>query len=157
MTNPLAEKILKSGLIDKATASLMEKFGLLEEGASDTVNEDNLKNATREKLEEITETLAEEIEKQHALRETYLDLERLRWPAVVNVLSGETVLHEAVSAVVDRQGRYYFRFQDVDLEWFCPGRFLSKVGNGSPETIIESQVLYIEEKPVAVQVAVMDD
>lgn len=145
---PLVEKILRSGLIDKATTELMEKYGMLEEGSSEQVNEDALKNATRERLEEITESLAEEVEREQALKETYLDLERLRWPVRVKI--GDRL--DILNALIDRQGRYYFRYQDAKLEWFTPGSPLYKGDAWRSETVLEAQLLYIEENPVAIQV-----
>lgn len=158
--NPLTEKVLKSGLVDKATAELMERFGILEEGASEKVDENVLKNATREKLVAITESLAVEVEREHKIRETYLDLERLRWPVRVSVYPSQdssTTLRpgDPISAVIDRQGRYYFRYQDVNVSWFVPGYELMR--EGKKETILEAQTLYIEDKPVAVQVTTQVD
>lgn len=155
--NPLTEKVLKSGLIDKATAELMEKFGMLEEGAASKVEENILKNATKEKLEQITEALAEEVERQQTLRETYLDLNRLRWPVKVSVWNGlSKVVDHDIDAVIDREGRYYFRAQDVDEHWFVPGYVIVRKGK-KRETILESQKLFIDETAVCLQVQTQED
>jgi hypothetical protein len=154
--NPLTEKVLRSGLIDKATAELMERFGILEEGASEKVDEDVLKNATREKLVAITESLAIEVERENRIKETYLDLERIRWPVTLSLGDREGNFR-ALSAVIDRQGRYYFRFQDVDTKWFVPGYHIQRDDKTRVETVLEVQTLYIEDKPVAVQVTAQEE
>jgi len=153
---PLIEKVLESGLVDKATAKLMESWGYLPDGASDKVNEDKLKGATQETLTKLAGDLATEVEKEHALRETYLDLERLRWPVTdislkkPTSIDGPALLAERLVAVVDRMGRYFFRIQDVKEEWFVPGHYL--VRESGEEKILQSQVLYVGEQGVCIQV-----
>jgi hypothetical protein len=162
---PIVEKVLSSGLIDKATAELMEVWGYLPGGASSKVNEDALKNATQEKVSGLAKELANELEKEHHLRETYLDLERVRWPALVRldipsnmVAKKDTIMPIAhLAGVVDRMGRYYFRLQDVNPDWFVPGFIITQstaAGEQKQERIYQSQVLYIGEQGVCVQVSV---
>lgn len=156
---PIIEKVLASGLVDKATAQLMEKWGYLPDGASEKVDDDKLKNATQEVLSVLANDLAVEVEKEHALRETYLDLERLKWP-VTGISLREPVtpstelpqawLAEKLVAVVDRMGRYFFRIQDVKKEWFVPGFFL--IRESGEEKILQAQVLYVGEQGVCMQV-----
>jgi hypothetical protein len=159
---PIVEKVLASGLVDKATAELMEKWGYLPEGSVDKVNEDKLKNATQETLKALANDLAIEVEKEHALRETVLDLERLKWPVSrISIFKpdpepGEMVsyLAEDLVAMVDRMGRYFFRLQDVNKDWFVPGYHLRRGDPAfAPETILQSQVLFIGEQGVCVQVS----
>lgn len=159
---PLVEKVLSSGLVDKATAELMEVWGYLPGGAAEKVNEDALKDATQEKVANLARELAVEVEKEHSLRETYLDLERIKWPAQVRlnppsgVSPGVLLPLSLMNAVVDRMGRYYFRIQDVNPEWFVPGFTLSQTtptGDLKYERIYQSQVLYIGEQGVCVQVS----
>jgi len=151
----LVEKVLSSGLVDKGTAQLMELWGYLPEGSADKVDEDKLKNATHETLTKLANDLAVEVEKEHALRETYLDLERLRWPAAVDAIykpmpgQPEELASNLVS-VVDRMGRYYFRIQDVKQEWFVPGYILHRKNND--EKILQAQVLYVGDTGVCIQV-----
>jgi len=161
---PIVEKVLKSGLIDKAVVEYMEKTGMLPEGSTDSVQENALKDATKEHLSSLTESLAIELEKEHAIRETHLDLERIRWPAMVDIWavnadqSLENSMIRDLPAAMDRMGRYFFRFEDVKMEWFVPGyRIYRKAagGNVEHETIMESQSLYINDVPVCVQVSVM--
>lgn len=156
-SRPLIDKVLESGLVDKATAKLMESWGYLPEGSADKVNEDKLKNATQETLTKLAGDLATEVEKEHALRETYLDLERLKWPVsnisikVSTFESGQPVqLAEKLVAVVDRMGRYFFRIQDVKEEWFVPGYYL--VRETGEEKILQAQVLYVGDQGVCIQV-----
>lgn len=152
---PIVEKVLSSGLVDKATAELMEQWGYLPAGASEKVDEDKLKNATQETLHKLANDLAVEVEKEHALRETYLDLERLKWPAAVDAilqpaLGQPVTLSSNLMSMVDRMGRYFFRIQDVNPDWFVPGYLLRR--NGNDEKILQAQILYIGDKGVCVQV-----
>lgn len=157
---PIVEKMLSSGLVDKATARIMEQWGFLPEGSVDKTKEDALKGATRSELVRLAEDLATEVEKAHAMRETSFDLDRIRWPAEISVISvtGE-FLAQALTCVVDRMGRYYFRIQDVKKEWFVPGFTLKrKVQDGvlstfQSEMIVESQVLFVDEQAVCMQVS----
>lgn len=153
---PIVEKVLASGLVDKATAQLMEVWGYLPEGSVEKVNEDKLQNATKEQLTQLANDLAVEVEKEHALRETYLDLERLKWPTkIIDIVRpdilGEQLLAVDLVALIDRMGRYYFRIQDVKQEWFVPG-YLMRRATG-PEKILQSQVLYVGEQGVCLQVS----
>lgn len=154
---PIIEKVLESGLVDKGTAQLMELWGYLPEGAADKVNEDKLKNATHDTLHKLANDLAVEVEKEHALRETYLDLERLKWPVLILSIS-KPAGHDAseklagpITAIIDRMGRYYFRIQDVKEEWFVPGFHL--VRETGEEKVLQSQVLYVGDQGVCIQVA----
>jgi len=150
---PLTEKILRSGLVDKHTAEMMERYGILEEGASEKVNEDALKSATREQLVRLADELSEEVEKSNILRETALDLERLRWPVKISILNGTILTKDGLNAVIDRQGSYYFRAQDVKKEWFVPGYSIRREGVAKDEMLLESQELFLEETPVCIQVS----
>lgn len=154
---PIVEKVLQSGLVDKATAQLMEMWGYLPEGSVEKVNEGKLENATKEQLTQLANDLAVEVEKEHALRETYLDLERLKWPTTIHSISkpvGDELMQNLASdlvALVDRMGRYYFRIQDVKQEWFVPGYFMRRASG--EEKILQSQVLYVGEQGVCLQVS----
>lgn len=154
---PIVEKVLASGLVDKATAQLMEMWGYLPEGSVEKVNEDKLQNATKEELTKLANDLAVEVEKEHALRETYLDLERLKWPTkIIDIVRpdatglGEQLLAVDLVALIDRMGRYYFRIQDVQQEWFVPGYMMRRASG--PEKILQAQVLYVGEQGVCMQV-----
>jgi hypothetical protein len=168
---PIVQKVLESGLIDKGTADLMEIWGYLPHGASESVNEGALADATQEKLKNLAKDLGNAIEKEHHLRETYLDLERLRWPATVYIgfpkeaYNGgskltTTLAHTTpLQAVMDRMGRYYFRIQDVDEKWFVPGFILSRESPRGlrEEMITQSQVLYSGVQGICVQVSTDTD
>jgi len=154
---PIIEKVLSSGLVDRSTAQLMEKWGYLPEGSADKTKEDALKNATHEVLTNLANDLATEVEKEHALRETYLDLERLKWPVsftgIYKPRPGQDEVIAGTSsliAVVDRMGRYYFRIQDVKEEWFVPGYLIMK--GAEKEKILQAQILYIGDQGVCIQV-----
>jgi hypothetical protein len=170
----LTKKVLESGLVDKATAELMERWGYLKPGSADAVKEDALKDATKSTLTKLAEDLGEEVEKQYHMRETYMDLERIRWPVNVDIIEWIKFHPEAKNSrrylsfnlrgVIDRMGRYYFRIQDVKEAWFTPGNTIvsdlppstdgAASERGKLETITESQILYVNEQPVCWQVSV---
>lgn len=159
---PSTQKVLESGLVDRSMIELLEKWGNLPHGASDLVKEDALKDVTKDHLYQLANELGAEVEKEHVLRETYLDLERIRWPTVVSIFAGPSIesnlLVDKLAAVMDRMGRYYFRIQDVKDIWFVPGYVLHRKvdsENEKVETITEKQVLYVNEQPVCIQVSTM--
>lgn len=146
---PIVEKVLSSGLIDRSMAELMEKYHLLPEGAAEQV-----KDATREQMERAVAEAVEIAEREQLVKETRLDLDKLRWPTKVKIVMAQPA-HDRTTwldAVIDRMGRYFFRFQDVEEKWFVPGYRLHREGFDVHEIILESQVIYIDELPVAVQV-----
>jgi hypothetical protein len=158
--NPTIEKVLRSGLIDRSMAELMEKYQLLPDGAAEQVQE-----ATREQMQKVVEEVVEMAEKDAIIKETRFDLERLRWPVTVATRpqtesgtrqSASPPLSPYIDGVIDRMGRYYFRVQDVREEWFIPGFLLFKKAHDAskfgPEEILEVQKLFIDDAPVAVQV-----
>lgn len=153
---PIVEKVLKSGLVDKHTALVLERWGYLEEGASEKVNETALKDATQDQLMRLAEEIGDEVDKERTLRETMIDLDRLRWPTVVDVRAGARTINN-LHAVIDRMGRFYFRIQDVNPEWFIPGEHLKRndVAGAGWETIMEKTVLYIDQQPVCLQVSTL--
>lgn len=147
--NSTIEKVLRSGLIDRSMAELMEKYQLLPEGAAEQVRE-----ATREQMKKVAEEVVELAEQEALIKETRFDLERLRWPVNVYTALPDSVnrMHSPwVEGVIDRMGRYFFRVQDVKEEWFVPGYILQKSGKRTEE-ILEVTKLYIDEQPVAIQV-----
>lgn len=173
---PIVEKVLKGGLIDKSVAELMEKWGNLPPGAADMVNEDALKNATKDHITKLAEDLATEVEKEHKIRETALDLNRIRWPAVVSICTPERreelrkmpgallVVGQDVAVnvatVVDRMGRYYFRAQDSNKDWFVTGFYVQRRPDGVNlvwERIMEAQPLFIDDTMVCWQVSTMKE
>lgn len=164
-TSPVVKKVLRSGLIDKATVELMEMYGMLPSGASNLVNEKNLENATRDKLEKLAEDLAVVVERDYKIRETHLDLERIRWPAIVDIQefdgsSPRGFVATEVSASMDQMGRYYFRFKEAKESWFVPGykiiRKSSKTHTVSEVILEPPQILYKGETPICYQVSVME-
>jgi hypothetical protein len=163
---PIVEQVLASGLVDRSVAELMENWGYLEPGSADKTNENKLKNATVETLTKLASDLAVEVEKEHAIRETYLDLERIRWPAMISgiyepAMGQPKTIVGALSAVMDRMGRYYFRAQDVNEKWFVPGYILERYTANKTdgirselvrETIFQATVLFIGDQGVCIQV-----
>ncbi len=163
---PASEKILKSGIIDRGFAQLLEKWGNLPEGASELTKSNELHNATKEHLTKFAEELAEAVANEHVLRETSLDLEHLKFPVVVAVCSkievgvGPDWGVNEIPGMEDRMGRLYFRFQDVAKEWFVPGFFIRK-SVFDKETqkrytvnleILEVTTLFVGDQEIALQV-----
>lgn len=154
---PLTEKVLKSGLVDKHMALMLEKWGNLPEGSAELVKDVDFQKVTREQLAQLGEELGDEVEKLRTLKETQLDLEQMRWPTAVT-LEGDF----EVPAVIDRMGRLYFRVQDVKEEWLIPGHHTERqvldkeLGRKVviKEQILESSMLYTDEVPVCFQVTV---
>lgn len=165
----LTTKILESGLVDEATAKLMERWGYLPEGASDLARKNYLSNATREQLIAFAERIGDEADKVRRLKETMLDLNQLRWHVDVEVRgrpkgSAEltdkaTIFIAALPAVIDRLGRYYFRPQDLPKGVLIPGYLIDRevASDGKTlkrrqETILEVSELFVGDELAAVQV-----
>lgn len=154
--NEVTKKVLESGLVDTAMAQMMEKWGVLPEGSSELTKNDRLKNATREQLVKFGEELGDALDRERRLKETMLDLNYLRWPAWVQIIStrpGDPIT-EGISGVIDRMGRYYFRPKDVKKEWFVPGYILRRGAHGQNEVILEVSELFVGDQVAALQVSV---
>lgn len=154
----LTKKILESGIVDEATAEMMEHWGYLEPGAAELAKKATLRDATREQLMKFGEELGEELEKERKLKETMLDLNQLRWPVQVGVWnnrSDESSRVLRVTALVDRMGRYYFRPADVPKDALVPGFVvMSGYEDMKKETILEVSELYVGDQVAAIQVSV---
>lgn len=155
----LTKKILESGIVDEATAAMMERWGVLEEGASELAKKATLKDATREELIKFAEEVGEEVEKERKLKETMFDLNQLRWPVAIcfGEHPGEPLTSGPIQALIDRMGRYYFRPQDMKSGWLVPGRFIVRNVEGAfskRETILEVSELFIGDQVAAIQVSV---
>lgn len=173
----LTDKVLASGLVDRHTVELMERWGYLSGGSADKVNEEALKNATREQLTKLAVELDNAVDHELRLRETRLDLEKIKWPTTVDIYRENIVVTreggvtpEVVNlipvamtcpAVMDRQGRYYFRIDDVQQEWFVIGYFFKRQQREKGltggvvfvrEEVLEAQTLFVGDLPVCVQV-----
>lgn len=163
--NPLTEKVLRSGLIDKAMVELLEKSGSLPEGSTDKVKEDALKDASIGVLTRLADDMAVLMEREQKIRETYLDLKNLKWPAVIwiGTSSGASRASGPFTAMMDGMGRYFIRFQDAKKEDFVIGAPVRRergqeiVVDGPEEILSECQVLYVDQKPVCYQLSVASE
>lgn len=160
--NPVVEKILSAGLIDRTVVSMFEKSGALPEGSSEKVKEGMInasRTALREFADELYELITEEQDKAAELRETVLDLKSLKWPVEIHIQDGDelrqvfsTVLY--LRAMQDLSGRYYVRTQDVNKDDLVPGMHVIKydsVGGKdkvSREIINEVREMFVDDKPV---------
>lgn len=158
---PIQKTILKSGLIDKHMAQILERWGNLPPGSADLVNDDALKNATREQLTKLAEEIGEIVE-DTKLKETALDLNALRWPVLIGRIfsskgNSTTIIKTGITAVVDRMGRLYFRAQDVKEEWFVPGYYIEREVHGDQvrDQIREVSPLFVGDQVVAYQVSLL--
>lgn len=152
----LSKRILESGLVDETTALMMEKWGVLEEGASDLTKKEELKNATREQLMKFADEVADKVDEDRRLRETMLDLNQLRWHVPVKLAAKDIGLFhvDPISALVDRMGRYYFRPQDVDRAWLVPGHLIVGQGMAGKDVVmLEVTDLFIGDQVAAIQVS----
>jgi hypothetical protein len=151
----LTQKILEAGLVDEATAKLMERWGNLPEGAAELVKTERLKDATRAELLNFGEELGDALDKERRLRETMLDMNQLRWPTQVMIYKDGQERARHVTCVIDRMGRYYFRPQDVKKEWFVPGYELRRIENDlmKLEVMLDVTELYVGDQVAAIQVS----
>ena len=155
----VVEKVVKSGLVDRHTVALMERWGMLPEGSTESVP-DLIRRLAKEQLSQLADDLEQEIEREMAMRETRLDLDRLRWPVEVDVFHGdqEQVAFLALRGVTDRMGKYYFRPEDVRTEEaIAPGMWIVLRTGGvpeAPEEVLEVQPLYVGNAVVCLQVTV---
>ena len=150
----LTKRILESGLVDEATASMMEKWGVIPEGSAELAKRQELKDATRGELLKFAEDIGAEVDKHRRLKETMLDLNQLRWPATVKIGNGKNDLRVGpFTAVVDRMGRYYFQ-PDLDTKkWLIPGYALFNAERNEVDTILEVTELFVGDQVAAIQVS----
>ncbi len=158
------QKMLQSGLIDRHTALMLEKWGSLPNGSTEIIKDDALRNATKAQLIRLAEELETEMDRLESLKEMQFDLKDLRWSTEVSILSPDNIqIAYKVPAVIDRLGRFYFRIQDVDPDWFIPGFRVNREtvnrANGAAreiviEEILESTPLYVDDEPICIQVMV---
>lgn len=164
----LVEKVLKSGIVDRGMAEMLERWGNLPNGAADLVKNDALIHATKNQLEKIAEVIGDAVEEMNTIRETRLDLDKIQWPTQVSILPAEpnrpgpTKLIKNIPAVMDRMGRLFFRFQDVREDWFIPGFVLMRTQHmpnegveiAVLEQVLERTTLFAEEKKIVLEVTV---
>lgn len=158
-------KILNIDLVSKDLVENMERWGLLPEGSSDKYKEVISTKKHKEKLKEWAEDLASSLDEEHNIKETNLDLSRMRWPIKVDLVraipdpeKGRGIAWD-LTAVRDVMGRFFFRIQDVNEKWFIPGYKLEfnhapdgKIQEKVSETIAEKEILYMGDVPVCIQV-----
>jgi hypothetical protein len=166
---PLTRKILESGLIDVATATLMERWGALPEGAAALAADKTIETATRAQLVRMADEIGEEAEKALKLRESLLDLDKIKWPVHLSIYkptsrvglefsSADILLGDRVetniTAVIDRAGRYYFRPSDIQSNSLIPGYVIVREHRqGFFETILEVTELFVGSDVAAIQVS----
>lgn len=150
----LSDKLLKSGIIERHTAVLLERLGLLPAGDSEKARENAA--MTRSQMEKLAEDFSLLVDDDSTIKETVLDLDQLRWPTKVYIQSSVTADNKSqwLDCMIDHRGHYFFRFQDVVPEWFVVGSSLVREGRAPSQgdTILEVTTLFVGDKPVAIQV-----
>jgi len=145
---PIVQKILESGLVNKHTALLMEKWGTLDRGASELVGKEDLREASESTLmkfvEELDSLIEEEYRNNHetrlsiALGEPFL-VQPLRWT------TGKIVVF------LDEMENFIFP-KDLYPDWLLPtGRF-RRINDDQVWEIDEVTPLFVGEHRYAHQV-----
>lgn len=162
----VVDKVIRSGLVDKAVIEMLEKVGALPEGSSDKVKEDALKGATTDALHKLADEMSVLMERESKIRETFLDLKNLKWPVTFSIKKNvNDVPFVQLTGLRDQAGRYFIEFRGPKKEWLTPGYiieiFTFSGGNEAPvhtlEEITESQILYEGKIPVCYQISVNSD
>ena len=103
---PIVKKILESGLVDKHTAALMEKWGTLEPGATDLVGKEDLMKASSDTLMKFADDIEGLIETERTrITESRLSM-LLESPFLAFVDYGNSV--ETVALFKDDMEHYFF-------------------------------------------------
>lgn len=144
---PITKKILESGLVDKHTAALMERWGVgLERGASDLVGKEDLRKASAETLTSFASELEELLDNEdETLRESRNPIEVESWAALKDVAS-----KQLFTAPVDRSLSYIFP-PTITPEMLTPGRIYEDQNEDRLE-VLEHTDLYVDETLFAFQV-----
>jgi hypothetical protein len=147
---PIVKKILESGLIDKHTALLMEKWKALDEGSSNLVGKEDLKKASEASLIQFAEEVEEIIDgSQEARQETRLAVS-VGEPILISwVLSEEK---EAAPVVVfrDEMGNFIFP-PAMDPNLLIMNRF--RTSDGSIWVVTDITALSIADQRYAFEVS----
>jgi hypothetical protein len=104
---PIVEKILKSGLVSKHTAALMERWGSLEPGSVEMVGEEDLRKASKKTLMKFAEDIGELIESdRHEILETRLSID-VSEPMLVSTEYPDGI-KKSIVVFKDMMGNYIF-------------------------------------------------
>jgi len=104
---PIVEKILKSGLVSKHTAALMERWGSLEPGSVEMVGEEDLREASEETLTKFAEDIEELIESdRQEVLETRLSID-VSDPMLVSTEYPDGI-KKSIVVFKDMMGNYIF-------------------------------------------------
>jgi len=142
----IVEKILESGLVDKHTALLLEKWGQLERGASDVVGKNDLRKASEDALIKFAEEIDDLIEEtKQELRETRLQIE-VGEPLLVHW--ADPFLEHKTVVFRDRAGDFIFPLSEQKNLY--PGALFTI--NEKGWRIYSSQKLYKGDQVYAIQV-----
>ena len=146
---PIVEKMLKSGLVSKHTAMLMEKWGTLDRGASELVGQDDLRKASEETLLQFAEELDTLVEEERrSIHETRLTIE-VGKPFLIRPLPNSALITAGTVVFMDEMGNFIFpKFG----EWVEIGNQFQQVANGQCWEIGEVTPLFVGENQYAHQV-----
>lgn len=137
----LTKKILESGLVDKHTTRAMEKWGLLDEGASDLVGKRKITEKSFEEFAEDIEVLLEK--EQGQVRETQFEV------SVTGPFKLKAGDYKA-ACYRDVFGRYLIN--DPNIDPFVRGEWIEI--DGKEMELLDVEVLFKGDSPAAVQLVV---
>ena len=142
----ILKKILESGLVDKHVARLMEKWGMLPQGA-----EEQVRTATKTQFNELMEEISDLV---------YEDKKE----TIIEVFTKDKVIVEfsvadegpviTLHGYIDRLGTFYFDIGICKEEWFAAGTELCVPEfTGEPVyTVTGRQILYKDDVPVCIAI-----
>lgn len=153
----LVKKILTSGLVDKHTAQLMEKWGTLESGSADLVNKE-LKKMSDKALIDFAEELGELVEKERAkVQETKLSI-NVGDPTLVtwtklhleNGASYKVSRNRVLAVFKDEAGN--FVFPPTEKPFVSEGSVFMETTSGTTHEVKELVPLYTGDHLYGIQV-----
>lgn len=155
----IVSKILKSGLVEKHTAQLLEQWGSLPDGSTELVKNVTIQDLTEAQLIRLVEDISEELESSLSVKETVLDLDKLQWPVEVSVIEydkkGNYRSEAKVSAVEDNMGNMYFRADEAPLKLLIPGNYVCRANVSDLkklQTIASVDPMYMDQTPICYRV-----
>lgn len=145
---PIVEKILKSGLVSKHTAALMERWGTLDPGSADMVGEEDLREASEETLTKFAEDIEELIESdRQEMLETRLSID-VSEPVLVSTKYPDGH-KKSIVVFKDMMGNYLF-----PPEVFVKEDMIFSTSDGAEWVVDEVAQLFKSDMKYATQVKV---
>lgn len=102
----LVQKAIESGLIDKTTAQLLEKWRMIESGSADKVPMDEMRKSVTELATELANLVDTEIV---VMPEMVLDIDKLNFNESATIIALQGQLNLITETARDAFGRFVFR------------------------------------------------